>query len=110
MLPEHTRYDIGSRIRDFRIDNRYSQLDFSEGIDISVNFLSEIENGKKGFSYETLYNMCKRYNISSDYILFGKKEEPKRSDYITDIADKMTIEELEVLINYLISLKSLKKL
>lgn len=48
--------------------------------------------------------------VSVDYILFGKKEEPKRSDYIMEIADKMTGEELEVLINYLNSLKSLKKI
>jgi len=36
---------IGQRIRHLRIINDYTQAKFAELIDISINFLSEIENG-----------------------------------------------------------------
>ena len=37
--------DIGQRIRQLRLLNDYTQAEFAEAIDISINFLSEIENG-----------------------------------------------------------------
>ena len=65
------RQSVGKRVHDSRIKSDYTQAQFAELIDISVNFLSEIENGKKGMSQETLYKLCKQFNISADYILFG---------------------------------------
>lgn len=38
---------IGQRVRQLRILNDYTQAKFAELIDISINFLSEIENGKR---------------------------------------------------------------
>ena len=46
--------EIGQRIRQLRILNDFTQAEFAESVDISVNFLSEIENGKKGLSGDTL--------------------------------------------------------
>ena len=37
--------EIGQRIRQLRTTNDYTQAEFAELTDISVNFLSEIENG-----------------------------------------------------------------
>ncbi|MBD5445277.1 MAG: helix-turn-helix transcriptional regulator [Lachnospiraceae bacterium] len=37
-------------------------------MDISVNFLSEIENGKRGMSQDTLYKLCSKFAVSADYI------------------------------------------
>lgn len=42
------RLAVGERVRNYRLSNHYTQAYFAEMIDISVNFLSEIENGKKG--------------------------------------------------------------
>lgn len=64
---------VGERVRNYRISNSYTQADFAEKIDISINFLSEIENGKKGMSQETLYKLCEHFGLSADYILFGKE-------------------------------------
>ena len=41
--------EIGQRIRQLRILNDFTQAEFAESVDISVNFLSEIENGKKDY-------------------------------------------------------------
>ncbi len=64
---------VGERVRNYRISNSYTQADFAEKIHISINFLSEIENGKKGMSQETLYKLCEHFGLSADYILFGKE-------------------------------------
>lgn len=48
------KIEVGERIRQLRLLNHYTQFEFAELLDISVNFLSEIENGKKGLSVETL--------------------------------------------------------
>lgn len=64
---------VGERIRNYRVSHRYTQADFAKSMDISVNFLSEIENGKKGMSQETLYKLCEHFGLSADYILFGRE-------------------------------------
>ncbi|MCM1180753.1 MAG: helix-turn-helix domain-containing protein [Clostridium sp.] len=110
MLNELTRQKIGSRIRECRITNSLTQAQFAESIDISINFLSEIENGKKGLSYETLYNICKNHSISADYILFGNTSSKDRYSTITKFAGNLTESELETLIKYLNALLELKKL
>lgn len=65
------RHSIGKRIHDYRIENHYTQAQFAELIDISVNFLSELENGKKGMSQDTICRLCTQFNLSADYLLFG---------------------------------------
>lgn len=99
--------EIGQRIRQLRLLNDYTQAEFAELIDVSVNFLSEIENGKKGLSQDTLSRICQQLNSSSDYILFGTKQ--KQSSLI-EIANSLTIEELEITIHYLESLLEIKKI
>jgi transcriptional regulator with XRE-family HTH domain len=46
-------------------------MQFAESVDISVPFLSEIENGKKSMSQEILHRICSTHHVSADYILFG---------------------------------------
>ena len=105
--------EIGKRVHDFRIKNDYTQAQFAESIDISVNFLSEIENGKKGMSQETLYKLCQKFNISADYILFGDMALSSNTtidvDNLISIANTFSVEDLDLLINYFSSLKNLKK-
>ncbi len=97
----------GQRIRQLRTTNDYTQAEFAELTDISVNFLSEIENGKKGLSQDTLAKICKQLNVSADYILFGFKQ---KSASLVDLANTLTIEELETTIRYLRSLIEMKKM
>jgi transcriptional regulator with XRE-family HTH domain len=110
MLPEKTRSDIGQRIRQFRTHNDLSQAELADGMDISINFLSEIENGKKGFSYETLYKLCSEYKISADYILFGKSTDSAKTGDIVDIANHLDDEKLAVVIDYLHALKNMREM
>lgn len=98
---------IGQRVRQLRILNDYTQAKFAELIDISINFLSEIENGKKGLSQDTLAKICRQLNASADYILFGIKT---KQNTLIDTANSLSIEEIETIIRYLDSLIAMKKL
>jgi transcriptional regulator with XRE-family HTH domain len=64
---------IGKRVRRQRESLNLTRDQFAEQIDISPQFLAEIENGKKGMSAETLYKICEKGKASADYILFGKQ-------------------------------------
>ncbi len=41
------RFETGRRIRDFRSQNHLTQAQLAESLDVSTNFISEIETGKK---------------------------------------------------------------
>ena len=105
---------IGNRIREYRLENRLTQAEFAEIMDISVNFLSEIENGKKGMSQETIYRLCKHFKLSADFVIFGtestvKEKAPCSVDAIIDYVSKIPLDELDTLIEYLMSLKKLRE-
>lgn len=100
------------RVHKIRVEKQYTQAQFAEEIDISINFLSEIENGKKGMSQETIYKLCEGFQVSADYLLFGKdaSEPPTVLTRISDVAVKLTSSELAYAIKYLESLKKMKDL
>jgi transcriptional regulator with XRE-family HTH domain len=101
------KYEVGQRIRQLRLQNDYTQAEFAEAVDISINFLSEIENGKKGLSQERLARICHQLHTSCDYILFG--ENAKQLNLI-EAANSMSLEELKTFKEYLDSLMKMKKL
>jgi transcriptional regulator with XRE-family HTH domain len=53
-------------------------------VNISPQFLSEIERGVKGMSAETLYKLCEGLGVSADFILMGR-ENPSDMTEITKI-------------------------
>lgn len=106
---------IGMRVHELRISHDLTQAQFAELIDISVNFLSEIENGKKGMSQETLYKLCSKFSVSADSILFGieklsteKAENDISPSAVIHYINDLDVKELELLSNYIVSLKELR--
>lgn len=66
---------IGSRIRTKREELKLSREKLAECIDVSPQFLAQIELGRRGMSSVTLYKVCNALSASADYIVLGKKEE-----------------------------------
>lgn len=60
---------IGARIREKRIAAGYTQLQFAEKLDISVNYLSAIERGVKTPKFETFVTIANALNASADELL-----------------------------------------
>ena len=64
---------IGKRLRRQREKLSMTREKFAEQIDISPQFLAELENGKKGMSAETLCSICEKTKTSADYLLLGRQ-------------------------------------
>ncbi|MCI8429819.1 MAG: helix-turn-helix transcriptional regulator [Lachnospiraceae bacterium] len=104
------RLETGRRIRDFRIKNHLTQAQLAESLDVSTNFVSEIETGKKGISQDTLYRLCRQYNLSADYLLFGRQG-PAPSEYtLSEFLASLSAEDIPIVIEYLEATLKIKKL
>ena len=66
----------GTRLREFRKENKLTQNKLAEILNINRSLLSKYESGKNLISTSFLYDICKKYNISADYLL-GKIDNPK---------------------------------
>ena len=56
-------------LRDLREDNDLKQKDLADKLNISQQYYSQYENGKRELPIRHLIALCKIYNISADYIL-----------------------------------------
>ncbi len=83
--------EMGARIKAKRLNLRYTRETFAELVDISPQFLADIEYGKKGMSFTTLKKICKCLGVSCDYIILGKEPAGKREqicEIISNIDEK----------------------
>ena len=62
---------IGNRIRLIREAQGKTRDKLSEEADISPHFLFEIETGKKSMTSNTIVNLAKALNVTTDFILLG---------------------------------------
>ncbi len=72
--------NLGKRIKAERSKRRITQEQLAEMVDISVNFMSLIENGRN-MSVETLINIASSLGVTVDYLL---------SDDITQLNDAIS--------------------
>lgn len=67
---------IGRRIRKAREAARYTQAQLAELIDVSVQFVSDMERGVVGISFDTLTRLCGVLHVSTDGLIFGGAASP----------------------------------
>lgn len=72
--------EIGGRIRKQREYLGYTREQFSELLDVTPKFCSDIELGLKGMSIPTLCKIADSLQLSADYILFGQDQAPVDDD------------------------------
>lgn len=70
---------IGSRIAQRRKENKYTQAQLAEIIDVSKNHISNIENGSAA-SLDTFLKICVTLNITPDYLLMGTIRHDNKQD------------------------------
>jgi len=93
MIEQDLRGILSQNIRRLRSCRKLSQADFAEKIDISIPFLSDIENGKKWVSPVTLIKMADALNIEAYELL---KPETIIPDNAVNILEKYTAEIYQV--------------
>jgi transcriptional regulator with XRE-family HTH domain len=87
------RYILSQNIRNFRGYRNLSQADFAEKVDISIPFLSDIENGKKWISPNTLLKMANALNIQPYELL---KPDNIIPDNAINILEKYTADIFQI--------------
>ena len=87
MTEQDLRAILSQNIKRFRGFRKLSQADFAEEIDISIPFLSDIENGKKWVSPATLIKIASALNIEVYELL---KPETIIPDNAVNILEKYT--------------------
>jgi len=93
MTEKDLRAILSQNIRRYRAYRKLSQADFAEKMDISIPFLSDIENGKKWASPTTLVKMADALNIEVYELL---KPESVIPDKAVNILEKYTADIQQV--------------
>ena len=65
-----------NNLRIYRKLNNITQKELAKKLNITQSSISEYEKGHKIISTPILFSICKKYNISADYLL-GKTDNPK---------------------------------
>lgn len=104
---------LGIRIRNGRRALHISQSQLAEQINLSVPYISLLENGKKNPSLECLIVIADILNLSLDYLLFGVDSQsqlcqnPKLQSLLSDCSShdqKLLLEHLQMTKDLLVKL------
>jgi len=68
---DNRNIEVGQRITELRKKRGYTREKLAEFADISVQFLADIEKGRKGMTVNTLRKIAATLNVSTDYIVNG---------------------------------------
>lgn len=75
---------IGNRIKEVRKQNDYSQAQLAEETNLSISYISHIENAKRKASLESVIRIVNVLGITVDELLAGVQLH-NPTDYQTDI-------------------------
>ena len=85
MTENQLRDIVRTNIRRYRDFRKWTQAEFAEKLDISINFLSDIENGKKWISPASIVKFASVLNIEP-FELFKPIDDPLPS--VSDLLSK----------------------
>ena len=74
----------GNRIKEIRQQNNMTQAQLAEKTELSVPYISHIENGRKYASFMTIIKIAENLGITVDQLLYGVQTNYK-FDYESDI-------------------------
>ena len=72
-IKKEINIQIGEQIKLARERSKLTQEQFAERIDVSPQYVSDLERGVVGVSIATLKRLCVVLGVSSDQILFGRE-------------------------------------
>lgn len=103
--------EIGQRIALLRQENKITQAQLAEELDISTKHCSEVERGLSSLSLEKLIVLCSILSTDLDYLLRGiDKHSSSESNiplYIVDLFNTDDTQQKELLQDYLLLFKKI---
>ena len=100
--------EIGERIKEAREMKGCTQEWLAEQIDVSPQYISDLERGVVGASLATFRGICLSLGVNSDSLLFGKQEENDLSridNYCRCLPQKQFRLLEEIIIKYVEAIK-----
>lgn len=85
--------EIGQRIRSLRKENRLSQEELANKLNVNTDHVGRVETGNRGMSIDLLVEISKYFAVSTDYILFGQMQ---NTDEIKEIISFMIFRLKEI--------------
>ena len=70
--------EIGKRVRSARLEKRMTQAQLAAALDISVPYISHIEQGRQAMSVVVLQALCDELAVSADWILRNNSPESRK--------------------------------
>lgn len=90
-----------SRLRAFRKETNYTQMEISEEMDITPEYYSYLECGKKKPSMNLHVDLCLKFDKPSDCFFKSDRENKYLSSEQIDALMNVKTEELETILNVL---------
>lgn len=81
---------IGNNLRQYRLENNYTQEELAEKIGISTSFYANIERGAKSMSIQVLRNLTDALQISADRLLYEETASVRVQNIVKLLEDKPT--------------------
>ena len=88
---------IGEQVRMAREQVKLTQEQLAEKLDVSPQYISDMERGVVGLSINTLKNLCGVLGVASDQILFGKRISD-RGLILANVCHMLAEEEFSILV------------
>ncbi|MCI9127207.1 MAG: helix-turn-helix transcriptional regulator [Eubacterium sp.] len=85
--------DLPNKLKLLRAENRYTQRQLAQKLQVSPSIVSGYETGDRTPSLENLLALAKLYNCSTDYLLGMNADEPS----IAIDTEGLTIQQITVL-------------
>lgn len=103
---------MNERIRELRLMLNCSQEDFSKRINIARSHLSSIERGIRNVTDRVVYDICREFNVSEDWLRNGQGDmfvKPQTTrEKLDRLIDEMDYEELRMMSNFIDCLMEIK--
>ena len=102
---------LGKKIRRLRINNCLSQARLAEAVDVSTNYIGQIERGDRTPSLDTVIALCNALHASVDYVV-SDDISTRDDEIMTDIRAqlvKLTPDEKQYFYHMIVSYIQLKE-
>ena len=100
---------IGKKIKEYRVKNHLTQEELAEKLNISVKYVSRIENGNGGVKLETLINAMNLLGITPNIAFYDliKNDDLELQLLLSSKISELSKDKIEFLISFIDLFKKL---